>query len=55
MEKITIKIDRDTYKKLQHIKISTDQETIADAISEMVKLYGDQFIEKKLIENLRLN
>lgn len=50
---ITIKLNRETYKKLQQIKMVIDADTIADVITEMTDKYGEQFKQTKLIQAMK--
>ena len=52
MEKITLQIDREIYKKLQQIKMTVDHETIENNIAEMVEIYGEKYKQKKLIQKM---
>ncbi len=52
MSKITLQLDRETYKKLQQIKMTVDHKTIEDTIAEMVEIYGEQYKQTKLIQKM---
>lgn len=37
MDKVTMKIDRDVYKKLQEFKLTTDSKSLSDAIKILLR------------------
>jgi len=36
-DKVTVKIDRSVYKKLQQIKLDTDSKSVSDVIKSLIK------------------
>lgn len=39
MDKVTMKINRDVYKKLQEAKLNTDSKSLSDTIELLLKAY----------------